>query len=74
MCDDRHNDKPLMNAFNQDPLQGSPRQTRHLEFIGQFSTNIRHFSGKDNLVTDTLSQKKAIQEAINLKVLTQSKK
>jgi len=64
--------KPLTYAFNQDPLRSSPRQTRHLEFIGQFSTNIQHISGKDNVVADTLSRVETIQEAINLDALAQS--
>nr|XP_012235009.1 PREDICTED: uncharacterized protein LOC105679520 [Linepithema humile] len=46
--------KPLVYAFRKDPLQSSPRQTRHLELIGQFSTDIRHVAGKDNIVADTI--------------------
>lgn len=32
--------KPITFAFRQDPLRSSPRQARHLEFIGQFTTDI----------------------------------
>lgn len=48
--------KPLTFAFNQNLNKASPRQFRHLDFIGQFSTDIRHVSGKDNNVADALSR------------------
>lgn len=34
----------------------SPRQTRHLAFISEFSTDLRHVSGKDNGPADALSR------------------
>ncbi|GFX16688.1 transposon Tf2-6 polyprotein [Trichonephila clavipes] len=34
----------------------SPRQLRHLDFISQFSTNIQHVPGTQNLVADALSR------------------
>lgn len=40
--------KPFIYAFNQDPLRSSPHQARHLEYIGQFTTDIQHISGKEN--------------------------
>lgn len=52
--------KPLTFAFRQKSEKASPRQMRHLDFIGQFSTDIRHISGKDNVVADTLSRLDAI--------------
>src|SRR5436190_680699 len=64
--------KPLTYAFNQDPLRSSPRQARHLEFIAQFSTDIRHISGKDNIVADTLSRVESIQKAISYEELAQA--
>lgn len=48
--------KPLIFAFKQKPEKASPRQARHLDYIGQFSTDIRHVSGKDNVVADALSR------------------
>ena len=33
----------------------SPRQIRHLDFISQFTSDIRHVSGRDNSVADVLS-------------------
>ncbi|BES91401.1 Reverse transcriptase (RNA-dependent DNA polymerase) [Nesidiocoris tenuis] len=48
--------KPLVHAFSQSPEKASPRQFRHLEFIAQFSTDIRHVAGEDNQVADYLSR------------------
>lgn len=48
--------KPLTFAFLQKPEKASPRQLRQLDYIGQFTTDIRHVSGKDNIVADTLSR------------------
>ncbi|GBN73255.1 Pro-Pol polyprotein, partial [Araneus ventricosus] len=48
--------KPLIFAFKQKPEKCSPRQLRHLDYISQFSTDIRHVNGKDNIIADTLSR------------------
>ncbi|UYV66016.1 hypothetical protein LAZ67_3006193 [Cordylochernes scorpioides] len=48
--------KPLIYAFHQKPEKASPRQLRQLHFISQFSTEICHNSGQDNVVADTLSR------------------
>jgi len=42
--------KPLTFAFQQKPEKSTPRQFRHLDFIGQFTTDIRHVSGNENVV------------------------
>mgnify|MGYP004574657049 CR=1 FL=1 len=47
--------KPIVNALYS-KSEKSPRQTRHLEFIAQFSNDIQHVSGKDNVVADFLSR------------------
>lgn len=62
--------KPLIHAFKQDPLHSSPRQARHLEYIGQFTTDIQHIEGKSNVVADTLSRVEAIQQPVDLELLT----
>ncbi|GFY22780.1 retrovirus-related Pol polyprotein from transposon 412 [Trichonephila clavipes] len=36
--------KPLVYAFMQNPDKCSPRQWRHLDFISQFSTDVRHIN------------------------------
>ncbi|GFU50424.1 transposon Tf2-9 polyprotein [Trichonephila clavipes] len=48
--------KPLIKAFQQKTDKCSPRQLRHLDFISQFSTNIQHVPGTQNLVADALSR------------------
>lgn len=48
--------KPITFAFQQANDKASPRQLRQLDFISQFSTDIQHISGKDNVVADALSR------------------
>ncbi|CAA9999485.1 unnamed protein product, partial [Nesidiocoris tenuis] len=48
--------RPLTFAFRQKLDKASPRQLRYLDFIGQFSTDIRFVPGKDNTVADYLSR------------------
>jgi len=47
--------KPLTTAMAS-ANERSPRQARHLEFISQFTTNIQHVKGKNNVVADFLSR------------------
>lgn len=53
--------KPLIFAFHQKTDKVSPRQLRHLDFIAQFTTDIRHIEGSKNTVADTLSRVEEIQ-------------
>lgn len=48
--------KPLTFAFQQKSESYSPRRLRQLEFIAQFTTDIRHLLGSMNTVTDALSR------------------
>ena len=48
--------KPLTYALAVHTDKYTPRQTRHLDFISQFTTDIRHVKGNDNSVADALSQ------------------
>ncbi|GBN30900.1 Transposon Ty3-G Gag-Pol polyprotein [Araneus ventricosus] len=52
--------KPLTYAFMQKSDKCSPRQLRHLDFISQFTTDIRHVTGVENIPADTLSRTAAI--------------
>lgn len=52
--------KPLIYAFKQKPEKASPRQLRYLDFISQHTTDIRHISGKDNVIADALSRIEAL--------------
>lgn len=58
--------KPLTYAFHSRKENCSPRQFRHLDFVSQFTTDIRHISGKDNVVADTLSRIEEIAQPIDL--------
>ncbi|GFQ87529.1 retrovirus-related Pol polyprotein from transposon 297 [Trichonephila clavata] len=48
--------KPLVYAFKQKEDKCTPRQLRHLDLIGQFTTDIRYLKGSENVVADTLSR------------------
>lgn len=48
--------KPLTFAFKQKQDKASPRQARHLDFIGQFTTDVQHIAGNDNITADFLSR------------------
>ena len=52
--------KPLTFAFQQKLERASPRQCRQLTYISEFTTDIRHVPGKDNVVADALSRVDAI--------------
>lgn len=53
--------RPLTFAFQQKLEKASPRQINHLDFIAQFSTDIRHLSGAKNVIADALSRIEIIQ-------------
>lgn len=65
--------KPLSFAFQQRSEKCTPRQLRHLEFISQFSTDIRYLPGNENVVADTLSRIYSVEfpNQIDYKVLAQ---
>jgi cleavage and polyadenylation specificity factor subunit 1 len=46
--------KPLLSIFRN--THKLSRRSRHVEFIAQFSTNIKHVSGASNVVADALSR------------------
>ncbi|GFV44939.1 transposon Tf2-11 polyprotein [Trichonephila clavipes] len=52
--------KPLTYAFRQKSDKCSPRQIRQLDFISQFTTNIVHIPGSENIAADVLSRVSAI--------------
>lgn len=57
--------KPLTFAIRS-KTERSPRQTNHLEYITQFTNDIRHVSGKNNVVADYLSRSDAEKAAVNI--------
>eukprot|EP00794_Sanderia_malayensis_P005073 gene5073-biopygen4132 len=48
--------KPLTYALSTSPDRYSPLETRHLDYISQFMADIRHVTGKENVVADALSR------------------
>lgn len=52
----RTDHKPLIFAFQQKVNKASPRQARALDFISQFSTEIVHIEGQQNITADALSR------------------
>lgn len=64
--------KPLCYAFDQRKEKCSPRQFRHLDYISQFTTDVQHISGKDNVVADTLSRIEEVAKPIDLITLAKS--
>ena len=48
--------KPLTHSLQSKPDRNSPRQVRHLDFISQFTCDIRYVAGEDNTVADALSR------------------
>ena len=55
--------KPLTCAL-ESKTDRSPRQTRQLEYISQFTNDIQYIKGKNNIIADTLSRLPEINEII----------
>ena len=47
--------KPLCGALSSS-AEKSPRQTRHLSYISEFTTDVQHVAGVSNVVADVLSR------------------
>lgn len=60
--------KPLTYALTSNSDSCLPRQARHLDFISQFTTDIRHVKGNLNPVADALSriEVNAVQRPLGL--------
>ena len=48
--------KPLIYALRATSDRYSPRESRHLDYITQFTTDVQHVSGFNNVVADALSR------------------
>ena len=66
--------KPLTFAMSKASEPWSARQQRHLCYISEFTTDIQHIAGKDNVVADALSRVSlsALQEGIDYVDLAQA--
>jgi hypothetical protein len=61
--------KPLTFAFNQKPDKASPRQLRYLDYISQFTTDIKHISGRNNIPADTMSRIEGVNSTVDFEAL-----
>lgn len=52
--------KPITYAFRQKPEKAETTQLRQLQFISEYTTDIRHVEGKENVVADFLSRIESI--------------
>lgn len=64
--------KPLTFAFSTNRDKCSPRQFRYLDFISQFTTNLRYLPGSLNVVADALSRVEEITVPIDYQALARS--
>lgn len=64
--------KPLSFAFLLNRDKCSPRQYRYLDFISQFTTDIRYIPGADNVVADALSRVEEVTSTIDFQALARS--
>jgi cleavage and polyadenylation specificity factor subunit 1 len=53
--------RPKTYTFQQKQDKCSPSQFKHLDFIAQFTTDIRHISGRDNVVADALASSPSLR-------------
>jgi len=61
--------KPVTFAYNLKSTQlSSPRQCRHLDYISQFTTDLRHIAGADNVVADALSRIEEVESLIDYRL------
>ena len=65
--------KPLTFAMAS-VAERSPRQTRHLSYIAEFSTDIRHIQGVRNEVADALSRICSVAEVVDFAELAAEQK
>lgn len=66
--------KPIIFAFRQKPEKSTPRQFRHLDYIGQFTTDIRHVTGEENVVADALTRIEELHSPMDYAALAESQR
>jgi hypothetical protein len=62
---------PLTYDISQKRDNCSPRQFKYLDLISQFTTDIRHISGQDNVVADALSRVEAVCASVSPEALVE---
>lgn len=61
--------RPLTHAITTTSSSRLPHEERYLRFVAEFTTDIRHISGVDNVVADALSRVDAVQCTIDFEQL-----
>jgi len=58
--------------FKEHAKKCSPRQFRHLKFIGQFSTDFKHVTERDNAVADALPRANSVMSPLDYPAIARS--
>ena len=71
--------KPLIKAFSSVSSQTLPRRVRQMNYISEFSTDLRYVQGSQNFVADTLSRieingLEILQDGIDYKKMASAQK
>ncbi|VDL64552.1 unnamed protein product, partial [Hymenolepis diminuta] len=68
--------KPLTYVSRASSDHYSPREIRHLDYVLQFTNDIRHVKGSDNIVADCLSRTdvEAVTKAVDFHSLSEAQK
>jgi hypothetical protein len=66
--------KTLVYAFKQNRDKCSPQQFIYLEYISHFTTDIRHISGRGNVLADVLFRVEAITVPVTSETVAASQK
>lgn len=66
--------RPLIYAFQQKLEKASPRRARQLDFVGQFTTDIRHIPGTDNVTADFLSRIQSLSQFVDYKQIAEAQR
>lgn len=60
---------PLTHALSSTTDTRLPRELRHLQYVSQFTNDIRHIAGKDNFVADLMSRVMTIESEVDYRKL-----
>ena len=65
---------PLTHVFRKISDAWSDKQRRHISEINEYSTDVHHISGTDNVVADSLSRVAAVFEGVSSQQLASAQK
>lgn len=66
--------KPITLAFQKKNKRCTRRQFRYLDYIGQYSTDIRPINGQENVVANALSRIEKIKPTLDMRALEVAQK